>query len=165
MSDRDADQAAVGRFGEPGEPARQFRPFSLPLKLLVAAGALATGSIALWLCFVAVVVLPSRDPQHVGLWSGVAAAFLAYAAVTLLFVVRGARPGWLPWAVAACSLGALAFGGRLVAGMVHAADTGEHFEGYLLLMGAILAAQGLCALAYTALTGVIARRLRGRVAS
>lgn len=162
MSDRDAEEAAVRQFGEPGVLARQFRPFSLPLRLLVVAGALATGSMALWLCFVVTVVLPSRDPQHMGLWSGMAATFFAYAALTLLFVVRGARPAWLPWAVAAFSVGALGFGGNLVATMARA---GEHFEGYLLLMGAILVTQGLCALAYAVLTGLIARRVRGAVSS
>jgi hypothetical protein len=160
MTEHDAQEAAVRRFGEAGALARQFQPFSLPLKLLVVAGAVATGLIALWLCFVVVAVLPARDPQRIGLWTSIAVAFFGYAALTLLSVVRGPRPAWLPGSVGALSLAALAFGGYEVAAMVRAADSGAHFEGYLLLMGAILAAQGLCALVYTALSWAIARRVR-----
>jgi hypothetical protein len=40
------------------------------------------------------------------------------------------------------------------------AQAGAHFEGYLLLMGAFLAAQGACAFAYVALSWGIARRVR-----
>ena len=160
MSEHDAEEAAVRRFGDAGDLARQFRPFSLPLKIMVTAGALATGLIALWLCFVIVVVLPARDPQRIGLWSGIAAAFFVYAACTLLFVVRGPRPAWLPAGVGALSLAALAFGGYEVAAMVRAADTGAHCEGYLLLMGAIRCGQGACTLAYATLTRVIARKVR-----
>lgn len=158
MNEHDAEEAAVRRFGEAGTLARQFSRFSLPLKGLLLSGAAATGLIALWLYFVVAVVLPARDPGHVGMWAGIATAFLAYALLTLAFVVRGPRPAWLPWGVGAFSLAAVAFGGIEVADMVRAPD--GHFEGYLLVMGAILAAQGLCALAYTTLTSVIARRVR-----
>ena len=160
MSEHDAEKEAVRRFGEAGAFARQFQPFSLPLRLLIAAGALATGMIALWLCFVIVAVLPSRDPEHIPLWAGIAAAFFAYAALVLLLVVRGPRPSWLRGAVGCASLAAMAFGAYEICRMAQAAQTGAHFEGYLLVMGAILAAQGLCALTYVALTTVIARRVR-----
>ena len=161
MSEHDAEEAAVRRFGDAGALARQFRPFSLPLRLLVVAGALATGLIALWLCFVIVVVLPARDPQHIAPWSWIAAGFFAYAGLTLLLVARGSRPAWLPVAVYWGSIAAIAFGAYEIYAMVAANRTGAHFEGYLLLMGAVLAAQGLCAIAYTTLTQVIARRARG----
>ena len=151
MSEDDAEAGAL---------ARQFRGFSLLLRALVLAGAAATALIASWLLFVVTAVLPARDPQHVPMWTGIAVAFLGYALVTLLFVVRGPRPAWLPLAVTACSLATLALGGTEVARMVRAADVGAHFEGYLLLMGAILVAQATCALAYTALTAAIARRVR-----
>ena len=160
MSEHDAEEAAVRRFGDAGALARQLHPFSFPLKLLVVAGALATGLVALWLWFVVVAVLPSRDPQRAGLWSGIAAAFFAYAALSLVFAVRGPRPPWLRSAVVLGSLAALGFGGYEILAMARAARAGAHFEGYLLLMGAILAAQGLCAFAYAALTVVIARRVR-----
>ena len=160
MSEHDADEAAVRRFGDAGALARQLRPFSLPLRIMVTAGALATGLIALWLCFVIVVVLPARDPQRIGLWSGIAVAFFAWVACTLLFVARGPRPAWLPAAVYWGSIAAIAFGAYEIYAMVAANRTGAHFEGYLLLMGAVLAAQGACALAYTMLATVIARSVR-----
>jgi len=128
------------------------------LRTPVLLGALATGLIALWLFFVAAVVVPARDPGHIGMWAGIATTFLAYALLTLAFVVRGPRPAWLPWAVGTFSLAAVSFGGIEVVDMVRAPD--GRFEGYLLLMGAILAAQGLCALADTTVTSVIARRVR-----
>lgn len=161
MSEHDAEEAAVRRFGDAGALARQFRPFSLPLKIAVVAGALATGLIALWLCFVVVVVLPAHDPQRIGMWSWIAVAFFAYAACTLLFVARGPRTPWLPSAMYWGSIAAIAFGAYEIYAMVTAARTGAHFEGYLLLMGAVLAAQGLCALAYTMLATAIARQVRG----
>ena len=165
MSEHDAEEAAVRRFGDAGSLARQFRAFSLPLQLLVVAGALATGLVALWLCFVVVAVLPSRDPQRAGMWAAIAAAFLAYAALTLAFAVRGPRPPWLRALVVAGSLTAMAFGGYEIAAMATADRTGAHFEGYLLLMGSILAAQGACAFAHAMLTLIIARPVRAARAS
>jgi hypothetical protein len=161
MGEHDAEERWMRPSVAPAARADRLPAFSSPLRLLVVGGALALGLIALWLCFVVVAVLPARDPRHVPMWTGIAAAFLGYALVTLLFVVRGPRPAWLPWAVVACSLAALAFGGYAVVSMLRAGDTGARFEGYLLLMGAILAAQGACALAYTALASASARRLRG----
>ena len=135
------------------------RAFSRLLRGLVLAGAIGTGMIALWLCFVIVAVLPSRDPGRIPLWAGIAAAFLAYAALTLLFVLRAPRPPWLRGAVLWGSVAAVVFGACEIRAMVHA-ETGARFEGYLLLMGAILFAQGLCALAHVAVTAALARRVR-----
>ena len=160
MSEEDAEEAAVRRFGAPGPLARQFGRFSLPLKFLLACGAAATGLIALWLFTVVTTVLPRHDPAHVPMWTGFAIGFLAYAALTLAFVVRGPRPALLPAAVAVLSLAAIAFGGYAAWSMLAAADNGGHFEGYLLVMGVVLAGHGLCGLAYTTLTAVIARRVR-----
>jgi len=157
MSEHDAEPEAVRRFGEAGTLARQLRPFSLPLRIMVTAGALATGMIALWLCFVILAVLPSRDPERIPLWAGIAAVFFAYATLTLLLAVRGPRPSWLRGAVGCASLAAMAFGAYEIHDM---AQAGAHFEGYLLLMGAFLAAQGACAFAYVALSWGIARRVR-----
>jgi hypothetical protein len=160
MSPHDAEEEAVRRFGAAGPLARQFDRFSLPLKALLACAGLATALVALWLFTVITTVLPARDPAHVPMWTGFALGFLAYAALTLAFVLRGPRPAALPAAVVALSLAAVGFGGYAVARMVAAATRGGHFEGYLLLMGLVLAGHGLCALAYTALTALIARRVR-----
>lgn len=155
MTPMDSEQHAVDRFGPAGALARRFTPFAWPLKALLAAAGLATALVALWLFTVVVTVLPSRDPSHAGMWTGIAWAFLAYAAISLAFVVRGPRPALLPALVVAGSLGAIGFGGYAIVSTWNAA----HFEGYLVLMGLILVGHGACALAYTALTAVIARRV------
>lgn len=160
MSQHDAEQAAVRGVDAPGPLARQFDRFSFPLRVLLACGAVATGVIALWLCFVVVVVLPRHDPARVPMWTALAAGFMAYAALTLAFVVRGRRPALLPAVVVVLSLAASAFGGYAVLSMLAASDSGGHFEGYLLVIGVVLAGHGLCALAFAALTAVIARRIR-----
>jgi len=127
-------------------------------RTLVLFGALATGLIALWLVYVVAVVLPGHDPQRAGPWLAVAASFAIYAGVTVWSVLRAGRPMWLRWAVAALSLGAIAFGGYELESMRVATD--GHFEGYLLVMGLVLGAQGVCALAYTTLAARLARRVR-----
>lgn len=131
-----------------------------PLGALLTCCALATGAIALWLVVVITTVLPSRDPAHVPLWTALALGFFVYAALTLAFVVRGPRPPALPMAVVLLSLAAITFGGYATTRMLAAADSGAHFEGYLLIMGIVLAAHGLCALAYAARSASIARRVR-----
>src|ERR1043166_3715192 len=160
MSEHDAEGAGVRRFGAAAPFVRQFDHFSRLLKALLVCGALATAAIALWLFTVVTTVLPARDPAHVTMWTGFALGFLAYAAVTLAFVVRGPHPALLPAAVMVFSLAAIGFGGFAVTSMLAAADAGRHFEGYLLLMGVALAGDGLCALAYTTLTALIPRRVR-----
>lgn len=160
MSERGADEAAVRQLGTPGPLARQFDRCSLPLKALLACGAVATGVIALWLFTVISTVLPRHDPEHVPMWTGFAIGFLTYAALTLTFVVRGPRPALLPAVVVVLSLAAVAFGGYGVRSMLAAANNGDHIEGYLLVMAVVLAGHGLCALAYTTITAVIGRRVR-----
>jgi hypothetical protein len=160
MSEPDAEDAAVRRFGPPGPLARQFDRLSFPLRALLACAGLATALIALWLFTVIGFVLPRHDPAHVPMWTGFALGFLAYAALTLAFVVRGPRPPLLPALVVALSLAAIGFGGYVVSRMVAAASGAGHFEGYLLVMGLVLAGHGLSALAYATLTALIARRVR-----
>ena len=160
MPEHDVEAEAVRRFGASGPLARQFDRFSFPLRALLACGALATGAIALWLCGVVTVVLPRVDPAHVSMWTAIALGCFVYAGLTLLFVVRGPRPVVLPAAVVLLSLAAITFGVYAVGRMLAAAAGHGHFEGYLLLMGAVLAGHGLCALLYVALTAAIARQLR-----
>jgi hypothetical protein len=135
------------------------RSFAAALRLLLTGAALATGLIAAWLFLVVSTVLPSRDPQHMGMWTAIGSAFFAYAALTLGCVGRGARPSWLPWALVAASLAALAFGGYTVTRMLLAVDDGTRFEGYLLVMGLVLGVHGACALAYAALVITTPRSL------
>ena len=156
MSQHDAEQQAVKRSGSPETGARPFDRLALPIRLLLGVAALATASVALWLGFAVAIILPSRDPQHIPMWSAFALGFLAYSALTLSFVVAGPRPRFVPAAVVVGSLAAIAFGGYAILTTWNAA----HFEGYLILMGAILEGHGLCALGYTTLTFQIAQRIR-----
>lgn len=116
-----------------------------PARAAFALGATLTGAMALWLLFVAGVILPSRDPAHVPLWRGIAAAFLAWAALSAWCIARPPRGALravlTAAAVAACALGVFA-AVRTLAGAP------AHFEGYLVVMGALLAAHGVAGLAW-----------------
>jgi hypothetical protein len=52
--------------------------------------------------------------------------------------------------VVVLSLAAIGFGTWAIGSMLAAPGKGAHFEGYLLVMGVVLAGHGLCALAYAA---------------
>jgi hypothetical protein len=162
MSEEDAEQAAVGRFGPPGPLARQFDGFSLPLKVMLALASLMTLAVAAWLASVITYVLPARDPGHIPMWTGVAIGFLVYSGLCITYLVIGARARVLRAIVLLLSLAAIGLGAYGVVQMVEASATGAHFEGYLLLMGLILAGHGLIAFANTALSMVIARRVARR---
>jgi hypothetical protein len=123
-------------------------PSALLVRSALAAATLATAAVAVWLLVVSRTVLPASDPPHVTQWTLTAAGFLGYAALTGVFVLRGARTHWLVPAVALGSLAAIAFGAWGVTSTLGAA----HFEGYLLVMGVILAGHGLCALAWAAIS-------------
>lgn len=110
-----------------------------------ALGATLTGAMALWLLFVASLILPARDPAHVPLWRGVAAGFLAWAALSAWCIARpphGALRALLcAAALSACALGTFA-AVRTLAG------SPAHFEGYLVVMGVLLAAHGAAGFAW-----------------
>jgi hypothetical protein len=159
MSQHEAEEAAVRRFGPAGALAGELNLFSLPLKALLGLASLVTVLVALWLFWVIAAVLPSRDPAHVSMWRGVAVAFLAYSGLCLTYMVLGPRYGVLRFLVVLLSLGAIVLGGYAVVRMNRVADAGGHFEGYLVLMGLILAGHGLTATAYTVVTSAISRKL------
>lgn len=125
-------------------------PSALLLRSALAAATLATAAVAVWLLMVSSTVLPASDPRHVTQWMLTAAGFLGYATLTGMFVLRGPRTHWLAPAVALASLGAIAFGAWVVTSTLGAA----HFEGYLLVMGVLLAGHGLCALASVAIAAL-----------
>lgn len=161
MSQHDAEQRAVSRFGPAESLAHQFDRYSTLLKLLLALATAATVLVAFWLLFVIVRVLPARDPAHIPLWRSVAAGFLLYSGLCLTYLVAGPRPAALRWVVLTLSVVAIGLGGYAVASMVSVARAGGHFEGYLVLMGLILSGHGAVAILDTILTTSIARRLRG----
>jgi len=157
MSRHEAEEAAVRRFGPPGPLARQLDGLSLPLKVMLGLASLLTIAVAAWLANVIALVLPRHDPARIPMWTGVAIGFVAYSSLCLAYLLIGARARILRAVVLLLSLVAIALGGYAVARMVWARH--GHFEGYLLLMGLILAGHGLIAFANTALSLVIARRI------
>ncbi len=131
----------------------------LPLRVMLAAASLMTLAVAAWLASVIAFVLPSRDPTHIPMWTGVAIGFVIYGGLCIAYLL-GARARELRAAVLLLSLVAIGLGGWAVGQMIVARH--GPFEGYLLLMGLILAGHGLIAFANTALSMVIARRIAGR---
>ena len=159
MSDHEAEEKAVNRFGAPDKFARKFDRFALPFRVLLIFMSLATAGVGLWLIFVIAVVLPARDPEHISLWRGVAAGFLAYSGLTWAYLIKGPRVAWLRWAVTVASLVAIALGAYGIVNMIGVARSGGHFEGYIILMGLILGGHGLAAILYTVLTRRIANSI------
>ena len=104
--------------------------------LLAALGSSLVGA---WLLVVTRTVLSSGDPGMIGIWTVAAVGFLAYAVFTVLLVLRDGRSPSLRWSAVALSVVAVAIGGYLIASMLAAT---EAFEGYLLLMGLVLAGHG-----------------------
>ncbi|HYJ31851.1 MAG TPA: permease prefix domain 1-containing protein [Candidatus Binatia bacterium] len=162
MSQHEAEEAAVRRFGPAGPLAAQFGGFSLPLKIMVGLSSVMTIAVALWLFSVIALVLPSRDPSRIPFWSGIAIGFLVYSGLCLTYLIVGPRQAALRLVVLALSVAAILFGAYCVLQMVSAASSGRHFEGYLLLLGLIIAAHGIIALVYAAVSVAIARQIAAR---
>jgi hypothetical protein len=157
MSQHEAEESAVRRFGPPGPLAREFDGFSMPLKALLGLASLATIAVAGWLFTVIAFVLPRHDPSRIPMWTGVAIGFVVYSGLCIAYLVLGPRVRALQIVVLLLSVGAIGLGGWGVVQML-TADS-RHFEGYLLLMGLILAGHGIIAFAYTAISAAIARRI------
>ncbi len=101
--------------------------------------------VALWLGFVTTIVLPARDPAHVPFWRIVALACLASALLATAALARPAARGRRV-ALGLASLVAIAAGVGGPLAMLRAGP--GHFEGYVLVMGAILCAHGASGLAW-----------------
>ena len=162
MSQHEAEESAVRRFGSAGTLAHPFDQYSILLKLLLAFATTATVLVAMWLFFVIARVLPARDPSHIPMWRMVALGILLYSGLCLTYLVAGPHQPALRWSVLVLSVVAIALGVYAIVQMIHVANTGGHFEGYLVLMGLILSGHGTTAILYTIFTEGIARRLRGR---
>jgi FtsH-binding integral membrane protein len=105
---------------------------------VLAPLALLSLGASLWLFSVVLFVLPARDPAHVPLWTGIAWAFAAHAALSLASIAAPSRASGA--AATAASAVALAAG---VAGLALTlrADA-AHFEGYAVVLSALLLAHG-----------------------
>ena len=132
----------------PAGAAHPERSPVTPLDGALAAAAAATTLVALWLGFTAFTVLPARDPAHVPMWLGVASGFLVFAAASFAALRPGrfGRVGRVAAALLGVAAAGLGLGTVLRVGLRTGAH--EHFEGYLVLMGAVLAVHGLVALAH-----------------
>src|SRR5215471_10551751 len=76
MSQHEAEEAAVRRFGPAGPLARQFDGFSLPLRVMLGLASLMTLAVAAWLASVIAFVLPRHDPARIPMWTGIAFGFV-----------------------------------------------------------------------------------------
>ena len=150
MTTTDLD-AHGGRPGSIGSTARSPLGPGAPAGVMLVFASLATAGVGLWLFWVAAMLLPARDPDHVAMWRLVAAGLLAYAALSGASVATGARHALLRWSVGAVSLAAIALGLYGIADMLRRADAGGHFEGHIVLMGVILAGHGLSGILYALL--------------
>ena len=137
---------------EPTGLERNRVPLALFGAVLVLAS-IATAGVALWLLMVTTFVLPERDPGHVALWRWVALGFSAFCALSWACIATGARRAALKWSVLALSLAAIGLGGYGIVQMIQQANRGAHFEGYIVLMGLVLAGHGLAGTLYTVRAG------------
>lgn len=148
MIDRMGRRDAIKRQGESHEAA-PLVPLRRPvLGGAILLGAVACAAVAAWLFVVAATVVPERDPLRVGFWNGVAVAFFLYAVTAGLYVLGTGR--WRLGAPAAALASIVAF----VAGVWLAVPmllTSGDFEGYVVLMGFVLAGQAVLVLAHAAL--------------
>ena len=121
-------------------------PATSTTRAAFALGAAFTTAMALWLLFVTTTILPARDPAHVPLWRGVALGFLAWAMLSAWCLVRPPRGGLLRAALFGIALLACVLG--VFAAVRTLAGDPAHFEGYLVVMGVLLAAHGAAGLAW-----------------
>jgi hypothetical protein len=125
-------------------------PVASPLRALLVVATVSTALVGLWLVWALAAVLPSRDPGHIPLWRAVALGCFGYGALSWAFLVAGPRRRALRWSLRAASVAAVGAGACGVVAMLRAASAGGHFEGYILLMGALIGGHGLVALACAA---------------
>jgi hypothetical protein len=160
MSDSDAERNAVRRFGYADRFARGFDRYIMPFRVLLIFASIATVGVALWLFSVIALVLPARDPGHIPLWRAVALCYMAYSALSWGYLVKGPRSAILKWTVTPISVAAIAAGFYGMISMILIGIHGGHFEGYILLMGLLLAGHGAAQIVYALLAMRIARRIR-----
>jgi hypothetical protein len=159
-SPMEAELEAVRRLGPVDRYLGQFSWALGPLRWLLFLGTTALGASSLWLVFVIAVVLPERDPGSRTLWTAVVSAFGLYGVVCLRWLAGGGRGALLPTAMLTLSVAAIAAGVLGLGAELSVAAHGGHFEGYLVLLGGLLIAQGLVAIAHTLLSLRVARRIR-----
>jgi hypothetical protein len=112
---------------------------------------IATAAMATWLASVVLFVLPARDPDHVLLWGFVAVGSGGLVALSVLTTRRTTAGTVTPLVLLGVLSGlALAFG-LLVAGSFLTQAVGGDSEGYLILIGLILAIHGVLGVGWAAI--------------
>jgi hypothetical protein len=145
LDEGSAAREALMRIGDPRVVARSYhRPKALH-EIVIALGALACVGVAGWLLVVAATVVRTLDPTRVGFWSAVAAGFLAYAVLAFGYLIIGARSNLVRRVAAVASAVAVIAGMTLAVPML--LTTGD-FEGYIVLMGAVLGGEGVVVIAH-----------------
>jgi hypothetical protein len=157
----------IGSFNSQEEPmghgstdAAPFEGLALPLRGLLALASLATLVVALWLLLVTAFVLPSRDPARIPMWTAVAIGLLLYSGLCLVHLGGPPRAATLRRAVFLLSLPAIAAGLYAVFATLQA--DARHFEGYLVVMGVIVAGHGVVAFLDAGRAMLVERRLTTR---
>ncbi len=135
------------------------RYLSLFRSLLILAS-IATLCVALWLIAVITLVLPARDPAHIPIWRAIAGGYLVYCAISWRYLFQGERSAILRWGVLPLSGIAVALAIYGIVSAISIAGHGGHFEGYIVLMGILLAGHGVTQLIHAILAMRIARRVR-----
>jgi hypothetical protein len=131
--------------GSDGAPGR--------LDTVVAGIAVASGLTAAWLLFVIATVLPSRDPNGRLGWTVFALVLIGFVTLTAAYLVRRPRTRGLRTSVSAAALIAVMTGGYI---LVTALSETDHFEGYLVVIGAVVLAHGAAVLLHAS-TGPLDR--------
>lgn len=126
------------------------RPNPLSRALAVAAGADAL--VAGWLAYTVTSVLPVRDPARIPFWVAVTCALVVFVSVSFAALRAHAGARLLRGATGVLGLPALGLGVGTAAKMLAHGGAGGHFEGNVVLVGALLAVHGAVAMAY-AFTG------------
>ena len=116
------------------------------VELALAISSFPTTAAALWLIAVSMTVLPARDPAHVEFWRTVAVALLAFVAAGLAYLRPGLRGALERVPLAALGVIAAGLGLGCVLRESGVGRAGGHSEGYLLLLGALVAGHGVAAL-------------------
>ena len=120
------------------------------LGLGLRLASVATIALAGWLAIVVLFVLPTRDPDHVALWSIVAVGAASLGCLAWAASVGRVRPTAIAGiALFILGIAGLAFGLLVLGSTLSDALTADP-EGYLLVVGAILTAEAVLVLAWLA---------------
>ena len=121
---------------------------------------MATAGVALWLFFVTAFVLPAQDADHIPMWRAIAVSLCAFCVLSWGCLATGGRRPLLQRTLLVISGAAVALGLFGCIDMLWRANASGDFEGYILLMGVILAGHGMAGVLYTLRAGRIPPRER-----